>query len=83
MYITSTNIMWTINENSEKIEQIQGFSKKLFDYQLSTIKMMENLETKKYTDINTNDTAILSNKVGSGKSLIILGLISRNVNKIT
>jgi SNF2 family DNA or RNA helicase len=75
--------MWEINENSEMVEQIEGFSKKLFNYQLSTIKMMEDFESKNYNVIDKDITGILSNKVGSGKSLIILGLISRNVNKIT
>lgn len=72
--------MLMINEFSETIlTPIQELlPRKLFQYQLSTIKMMENLETRNYG----TDIGILSNKAGSGKSLVILGLISRNVNKI-
>lgn len=76
--------MLIVNENTPQVNQLSGFNKELFPYQLSTIYKMEELETGKYISKNGNTYEInttygvLSNKVGSGKSLILLGLCKRN-----
>lgn len=85
--------MKIITIEDEQSEQPANFNVTLYPYQLSTIKYMEKLESSKCIkshelyyeipvdiDIQTN-VGVLSNKVGSGKSLIILGLCKRNINK--
>ena len=58
------------------------FKLKLWDHQLSMLNAMENYEKDilKYT--RNVDMGVLSNKVGSGKSAIILALINNNSNYI-
>lgn len=75
--------MLEVTENTPQVKQIKSFKKRLFPYQLSSIYQMEQLEKGNYIyeniTINTN-IGILSNEIGSGKTLVILGLCKRNKN---
>lgn len=81
--------MILVDETTKQVDPIIGFQKKLYPYQLSTINTMEILE-KGINSVNVNDNnieiindfGILSNKVGSGKTLVVLGLCKRNFNII-
>ena len=82
--------MFLVKEDSELVPEIQGFKKKLYPYQLASIKTLEILETQKINAssmtsgvqviIKTN-IGIFANSVGSGKTLVLLGLISRDTHK--
>lgn len=82
--------MWLINgsnyESSISSNNLDGCIKKhLLPYQLATLETMEKFETRNIISDNFSymlktNIGILSNKVGSGKTLIIIGLILRNVN---
>lgn len=86
--------MLLVNEKTEQVNPIKGFIKCLFPYQLSTIYAMEILENGTYEFENKNDYGnssiikinttfgILSNQVGTGKTITILGLCKRNTYKI-
>jgi hypothetical protein len=78
---------FSINENSPVISQPDNITIPLKPHQLAMIKAMRDLEDNSYTPIfgynNPNykkwfqtDFACLCDKVGSGKSLTVLGLIS-------
>ena len=78
----------TIDENSERIEQPKNIKIQLKPHQLAMIYAMNNLEESKKIKIPSMDpdtdewfetsVGCLCDKVGSGKSLTTLGLISNN-----
>lgn len=73
--------MFKVTQETPCVDKISSFKKDLYPYQLSTIFQMERLENKdtSHEGIHINTSiGILSNKVGSGKSIIILGLCKRN-----
>ena len=84
---SSENNNFVINENSPTVQQPDNIIIPLKPHQLAMIYAMKNLEQSLYTPIygNSNnfykkwfqtDFACLCDKVGSGKSLTILGLIA-------
>ena len=79
----SLNKDGTINVNSpNSIQSSRIISVKLHTYQLQTIFAMSRMETERLPlssdESLTTEVGILSNKVGTGKSLCILGLIAMN-----
>ena len=73
-----------LNEDSSRITQPDNISIKLKNHQLAAIKAMRQLE-KKNTIQGENESfvyktkiGVLGDKVGSGKTLMILGLLALN-----
>ena len=83
---------FVINQNSEQIDQPEKIKLKLKPHQSAMIYAMNNLEQKRYLQVcdadNVSlfkewfqtDIGCLCDKVGSGKSLTILGLIANKPN---
>ena len=83
---------FVINQNSEQIDQPEKIKLKLKPHQSAMIYAMNNLEQKRYLQVcdpdNVSlykewfqtDMGCLCDKVGSGKSLTILGLIATKPN---
>ena len=65
-----------ISSTSSLAEQPSKIKLKLWKHQLSMLNAMEELEKDKYKYTEKVDMGVLSNKVGSGKSAIILSLIA-------
>lgn len=85
--------MWIIDETDNVCDIFPNINNdvNLFEYQKTSVKMMENFETRNFeTDLPVSseqpystvrlktDIGILSNPVGSGKTLVVTALISRN-----
>ena len=83
---------FVINQNSEQIDQPEKIKLKLKPHQSAMIYAMNNLENKRYLQVCDadnislfkewfqTDMGCLCDKVGSGKSLTILGLIAHKPN---
>jgi hypothetical protein len=77
-----------INENFQKIENIKGLKTNLYDHQKPIIKAMYDLENNRDFNVEKADdgmiykiktnAGVLSEPVGSGKTIDILGLILLN-----
>ncbi|HEY9703592.1 MAG TPA: helicase-related protein [Allocoleopsis sp.] len=65
-------------------ENPEDFSVNLYPFQLMTIQAMKQMESyeKTFDEVTVrNDIAILGNKVGSGKTLTVLGMVYQSKNE--
>lgn len=75
-----------VDEHHKSCSKIKGMKIKLLPHQEKAIEAMCELETKRVIEVNIGkykgyvetDSGILSNKYGTGKTLVIYGLISKN-----
>jgi len=84
-YIEDTEIDYIVDENSPQIEQPEDITIPLKPHQLALIHKMNDLETPEMNVLNQEnsewyktDFGAICDKVGAGKSLTVLGLISNN-----
>lgn len=83
------SLVGDIEGNEEEKVNDWGVTVDLFSHQKNSVKRMEIIEENRIRDYNTEYTscvvdsnfAILNDKVGSGKTLTMLSMISREVNK--
>ena len=69
-------IKGNVQKTSNISEQPRDFKLKLWDHQLSILNAMEEYEKNSMRFTEEVDVGVVSNKVGSGKSAIILALIN-------